>query len=200
MARIATVSTDQAPENVALALGYTRTMLAELAGRETERMIEPLELYAHLPGLLHGVGTMAQATAQLHGLDRRVHALAQLKAATLTHCEYCIDIGSQVSRRWGLTNEELLALPSYRMSALFSDLDKLVLDYAVGMSRTPVEVSDELFDKLRQHFDEAQLVELTHLIAVENMYGRFNHALGVGSAGFSEGMVCATPATVDASA
>jgi len=200
MARIAAVSTDRTPEDVALALGYTRKMLADLAGRETERMIEPLELYAHVPGLLQGVGAMAQATAQLHGLDRRVHALAQLKAATLTHCEYCIDIGSQVSRRWGLTNEELLALPSYRMSALFSDLDKLVLDYAVGMSRTPVEVSDELFDKLRQHFDEAQLVELTHLIAVENMYGRFNHALGVGSAGFSEGMVCATPATVDASA
>ena len=80
-------------------------------------------------------------------------------------------------------------------AALFSDLDKLVLDYAVGMSRTPVEVSDELFGKLRQHFDDAQLVELTHLIAVENMYGRFNHALGVRSAGFSEGMVCAAPAT-----
>ena len=197
MARISRVAAEDAQEDVARALGYTRAMLAELAGRETERMIEPLELYAHLPGLLHGVGVMAQATSQLDGLDRRFHALAQLKAATLTHCEYCIDIGSHVSRQWGLTNEELLALPNYRTSPLFSDLDKLVLDYAVGMSRTPVEVSDELFDALRQHFSDAQLVELTHLIAVENMYGRFNHALGVGSAGFSEGMVCAVPAAVE---
>jgi len=196
MARIATVSGDRAPEDVALALGYTRTMLAELAGRETERMIEPLELYAHLPGLLQGIGAMAQATAQLHDVDRRFHALAQLKATTLTHCEYCIDIGSQVSRQYGLTNEELLALPNYRTSVLFSDLDKLVLDYAVGMSRTPVAVSDELFAALRRHFSDAQMVELTHLIAVENMYGRFNHALGVGSAGFSAGMVCAVPAAV----
>jgi 4-carboxymuconolactone decarboxylase len=73
-------------------------------------------------------------------------------------------------------------------------LGKLVLDYAVGMSRTPVEVSDELFDRLRQHFDDGQLVERSHYIALENMRGRFNLALGIGSAGFSEGMVCAVPA------
>jgi alkylhydroperoxidase family enzyme len=68
-----------------------------------------------------------------------------------------------------------------------------VLDYAVGMSSTPVEVSDGLFAALREHFDDAQLVELTHLIALENMWGRFNLALGIGAAGFSEGMVCAVP-------
>jgi 4-carboxymuconolactone decarboxylase len=70
-----------------------------------------------------------------------------------------------------------------------------VLDYAVGMSRTPVDVPDALFDRLRQHFDEAQLVELTHVIALENLRGRFNLALGIGAAGFSEGSVCAVPMT-----
>jgi 4-carboxymuconolactone decarboxylase len=103
-------------------------------------------------------------------------------------------MGSAIARRWGLTDEELLALPNHRTSPLFSELDRLVLDYAVGMSRTPVEVPDELFDKLRRHLDEAQLVELTHHIALENMRGRFNLALGIGSAGFSKGMVCAVPA------
>ena len=68
-----------------------------------------------------------------------------------------------------------------------------MLDYAVGMSSTPVDVPDELFEALREHFDDAQLVELTHLIALENMWGRFNLALGVGAAGFSDGMVCAVP-------
>jgi AhpD family alkylhydroperoxidase len=200
MARIAGVSASDIDEDVALALRYTRSGLTELTGRETERMIEPLELYAHLPGLLRGYGMMEQATAELSGLDRRLQALAQLKAATLTQCEYCIDLGSQISRRWGLSDAEMLALPSYQTSDLFSDRDRLVLDYAVGMSRTPVDVSDELFARLREQFDDAQLVELTHLIAVEDMRGRFNLALGVGAAGFSEGMVCAVPATVDASA
>jgi 4-carboxymuconolactone decarboxylase len=197
MARIAGVSARDAGLGVKLVLFFTRRSIARLAGREPDRMIEPVELYAHVPGLLRAYGRLEQATAKLHRVSRRIRALAELKAATLTHCEYCIDLGSQISRRWGLSDEELLALPSYRTSALFSDLDKLVLDYAVGISRTPVEVSDALFAGLRKHFDEAQLVELTHLIALENLRGRFNLALGVGAAGFSEGMVCAVPATVE---
>lgn len=88
-------------------------------------------------------------TGKLRRLGKRLRALAELKAATLTHCEYCIDMGSAISRRWGLADEELLALPGYRESPLFSELDKLVLDYAVAMSRTLADVPDELFGKLR---------------------------------------------------
>ncbi len=204
MTRIAGVSAREAGLRVKLAYFFTRRQFARLTGRETEgmteRMIEPLKMYAHVPGLLRGVAGLEQATAKLHRLDERLKYLAELKAATLTHCEYCIDLGSQIARRSGLSDEHLLALPSYQTSALFTDLEKLVLDYAVGMSRTPVEVSDALFAKLREHFDEAQLVELTHVIALENLRGRFNLALGIGAAGFSEGMVCAVPANTPQSA
>jgi AhpD family alkylhydroperoxidase len=194
MARIKGVSPAQAGLYVRIAYRFTRRSLGKLTGRETERMIEPLEVYAHVPVLFKGYAKLEQATARARGLDRRLCALAELKAATLTHCEYCIDIGSAISRRWGLTDEEILALPRYQASPLFSELDKLVLDYAVGMSRTPADVPGELFDRLRRHLDDGQLVELTHHIALENMRGRFNLALGIGAAGFSDGMVCAVPA------
>jgi hypothetical protein len=95
-----------------------------------------------------------------------------------------------------LSEEQLLALPAYQTSMLFTELEKLVLDYTVGMSSTPVEVPEALFAKLREHFDDAQIVELTHVVALENLRGRFNLALGIGAAGFSEGMVCAVPATI----
>ena len=196
MARIAGVSTRDAGLKVRLAYYFTRRQIARLAGRETERMIEPVQVYAHLPGVLSAYGRLEQATAKLDRLEDRFKALAELKAATLTNCEYCIDLGSQIARRWGLSDGQLLALPRYRESDLFDDAEKLMLDYAVGMSRTPVDVPDALFAELREHFDEAQLVELTHLIALENLRGRFNLALGVGAAGFSEGMVCAAPASV----
>jgi AhpD family alkylhydroperoxidase len=194
MARIEGVSSAHAGLYVRIAYHFTRRSIARLTGRETERMIEPLEMYARVPVLFKGYAKLEQATAKLHRLDRRLHALAELKAATLIQCEYCIDMGSAISRRWGLTDEEILALPGYQASPLFSELDKLVLDYAVGMTRTPAGVPGELFDKLRRHLDDGQIVELTHHIALENLRGRFNLALGIGSAGFSDGMVCAVPA------
>jgi AhpD family alkylhydroperoxidase len=200
MARIPGVSPQEAGPEVAGTLGYAREMMAQLAERATERGAEPIELLAHAPELLRGALAHQQAAAEANRVPTRLKHLAELKAATLTNCEYCIDLGSQISRRAGLSDEVLLALPLYRTSPLFTELEKLVLDYAVAVTRTPVDVSDELFAKLREHFDPAQLVELTHAIALENLYGRFNHALGIGSAGFSEGMVCAVPERVPAPA
>ncbi len=78
-----------------------------------------------MPVLFNGYAELEQATAKLHRLDKRLQALAELKAATLTHCDHCIDMGSAISRRWGLTDEELLALPGYQTSPLFSKLDNL---------------------------------------------------------------------------
>ena len=193
MSRISRVSSSQARPLTRLVLSVARRKTGQLAGRETESMIEPLELYAHAPRLLIGYGMLEGATAKLDRVDERLKVLAELKAATLTSCEYCIDIGSQIARRAGVSEQQLLALPRYRDSDAFDDLEKLVLDYAVGVSSTPVAVPDELFAKLRACFDEAQLVELTNVIALENMRGRFNLALDVRSAGFSEGMVCAIP-------
>src|SRR5215472_11811835 len=200
MTRIAGVPTGDAGLQVRLTYYFTRRGLRQFNGRQSERMIEPLQVYALLPGLLKGYGRLEQATAKLHRVDERLRNLAELKAAVLTSCEYCIDLGSLIARRSGLSDEQLLALPAYRTSALFTDLEKLVLDYAVGMSRTPVDVPDTLFAELREHFDDTQLVELTHVIALENMRGRFNLAFGIGAAGFSEGMVCAVPATFPQSA
>ncbi len=196
MTRIAGVSARKAGLLVKIVYGFTRRGLGHLAGRDLKHMLEPLELYAQIPGLLLGYAMLEWATAQLGRVDTRLRYLAELKAATLTHCEYCIDLGSQAARLAGLSDEQLLALPRYQESELFTNLEKLVLDYAVGMSRTPVDVPEALFTKMRQHFNEAQLVELTHVIALENLRGRFNLALGVGAAGFSEGMVCAIPAAV----
>jgi len=69
----------------------------------------------------------------------------------------------------------------------------LVIEYAVCVTTTPVEVPDTLFAALHQHLNEAQLVELTAAIAWENYRARFNHAFGIEAQGFSEGAFCPLP-------
>jgi 4-carboxymuconolactone decarboxylase len=99
-----------------------------------------------------------------------------------------------VGRKQGVTEQQILELAAYERSSAFSELEKLVLSYAVAMTETPVAVSDELFSQLRQHFSPRQMVELTSAIAWENYRARFDHAFGIEADGFSEGSVCALPA------
>jgi alkylhydroperoxidase family enzyme len=98
-----------------------------------------------------------------------------------------------VGRKIGLTEAKLRALSDFESSPDLSDLEKLALRYAVGMTATPVEVSDDLFHELEQHFDPRQLVELTSAIAWENYRARFDHAFGAEAEGFSEGAYCPLP-------
>ncbi|PVU81417.1 carboxymuconolactone decarboxylase family protein (plasmid) [Cellulomonas sp. WB94] len=194
MTRLAPVRTATAKGWLRITYWFTARAIERLTDRRLEAMIEPIQVYARNPRLLRGYAAIERATAGLHALPKRLRALAELRAATMIACPFCIDLGSQVARRWGLTDEEILALATYRSSPLFSGLEKVVLDYATAMSSTPVVVPDELFTALREHLDDAQLLELTHVIALENHRGRFNLALAIGAAGFSAGAACAVPA------
>jgi alkylhydroperoxidase family enzyme len=175
-------------------------LIYRLSRRRLKRDVDPIAVYAHAPGLLIGYGMFEQATGRLHNVDERLKVLAETKAAAVVSCEFCCDIASSISREAGVTEAQLLALPRYRESGEFSDLEMLVLDYATAMSRTPTTVTDELFAQMREHFDERQLVEMTNVIALENMRARFNSAFDMTVAGFSDGMVCVAPERLDAHA
>ena len=155
--------------------------------RNYGHVVGPTRIFAHHPLLLGGYGTLELTVERADRVDPRLKALAELKAATLTGCDFCIDIGSKLGRDSGVSERQLREFLFYRESEAFSALERLVIDYAVGMTRTPVDVPVELFAQLREHFDDAQLVELTTAIAIENFRGRFNWAFGIGSEGFAEG-------------
>ena len=64
-----------------------RRKTKQITGRETERMIEPMNAYALLPRLLFAYGALEDATSKLHSVPERIKTLAELKAATLTNCD-----------------------------------------------------------------------------------------------------------------
>ena len=151
-----------------------------------------MEIWAHQPKMMFGMGKFNQALRKGKSVDERLRNLVELKGAQMIGCEFCVDLGSQICRNSGLSDEALLALPRYRQSDLFTEREKLALDYTVAVMRTPVEVTDDLFAGMKEHFSNEQLVEITALLTLVNV-DRFNAAFGIGSAGFSEGMVCVPP-------
>jgi len=194
MARIQGVSREDAGPMVKLVYRFMRRGMKKLTGREPARGsgIEPVEVWAHQPKMMSGMGKFQGAVRKGDSVDERVKSLVELKGAQMIGCEFCVDLGSQICRNSGFSDDELLALPRYRDSDLFTGREKVALDYAVAVMRTPVEVTDELFARMKEHFTDDQLVEITALLTVVNL-DRFNAAFAIGSAGFSEGMVCVLP-------
>ncbi len=97
-----------------------------------------------------------------------------------------MDINSAVGRQQGITDEQLADLESFARSPHFDDRERAVLHYAEAMSRTPADVTDAEFEHLKRYFNVAQIVELTAMIAFENLRARFNRALHIESDGFCE--------------
>lgn len=92
-----------------------------------------------------------------------------------------------------MSEAQIEGLANYCESDAFSDLEKRVIDYAVALTVTPANATDELVAELRESLDERQLVELTTVIAWENFRARFNRGFDVAAQGFSEGAVCPMP-------
>jgi alkylhydroperoxidase family enzyme len=98
-----------------------------------------------------------------------------------------------VSRKIGVREDQLHDLACFESSRHFSTQEKLVLELATALTRTPTDVSDELFARLRDAFSERQLVELSSAVAWENYRARFNRTFAIDAEGFSQGQFCPLP-------
>jgi alkylhydroperoxidase family enzyme len=194
MARIEGVPRSKAGPMVKLVYRLGPRMMKKMTGRgpRTGSGLEPMEIWAHQPKMMLGMGRFNQAIRKGKSVDERIKNLVELKGAQMIGCEFCVDLGSQICRNSGFSDEELLALPRYKSSDRFTEPEKAALDYAVAVMRTPVEVTDELFARMQEHFSDKQIVEITALLTLVNL-NRLNAAFGIGSAGFSEGLVCVLP-------
>jgi 4-carboxymuconolactone decarboxylase len=97
-----------------------------------------------------------------------------------------------VSRAEGLSQQQLAGLTDFESSPALSDLQKRVLRYAEALTKTPVNVSQDQFDAVREYLDPKQMVELTSAIAWENFRARFNRGFGIEAERFMEGASCPT--------
>ncbi len=172
----------------------TRTVVYRTARRRYGQVPEPVMAAANHPGLMwagliHELGVERAARR----LNPELRDLVVHRVATLVGCSWCVDFGTMLALRAGFTVRRHQELARYRESDQFTAAEKLALEYADAMTAQPMAVTDQLVARLRTELDDAQLVELTYLVALENMRARTNHAVGLTAQGYTSGDACPLP-------
>jgi len=109
-----------------------------------------------------------------------------MASAATIGCSWCLDFGYFQAHAEGLDEEKVRQVPGWRDSTVFTELERDVMAYAEAMTVTPPEVTDEQVASLHDRLGTEAMVELTQLIAVENMRSRANSAMGLTSQGFAD--------------
>jgi AhpD family alkylhydroperoxidase len=161
---------------------------------------EPAAAMAHNRRVLLSNVRAETSLEKWRALDPTLKDLASMAAAVSIGCSWCVDFGYWISTSRGTDPAKLRAVPQWRDSDVFTDTERAVLGYAEAVSATPPAVTDAMVADLRRRLDDAALVELTMMIAVENQRSRFNSALGLTSQGFADHCALPTPAARLASA
>lgn len=166
---------------------YVR-VLFWLQRRRYGRELEPARLWGRTPRAFLAMAAMYGA------LDRRssplapaLRSLVQVRVSQVNWCPFCIDINSATGLERGVGEAKFEALSHFAQSLLFDEREKAALAYADAMTSSERPVDAALVSALRRLFDDDAIIELTALIAYQNMSSKFNAALGVPAQGF-----CAT--------
>ena len=125
-------------------------------------------------------------------LNPALRSLVTVRVSQINACAFCVDINSATLLKRGVPLDKVEALPIWKKSELFDDKERVSLEYAEMMTRSDVQVNDELMDRVKKYFSDDEVVELIGLIAFQNMSSKFNNALKVPSQGF-----CLIPATFE---
>jgi alkylhydroperoxidase family enzyme len=154
--------------------------------RKFGEVLDPVRAMGHNKRVMRAYGRLEQQAGRWQRLDPRLSDLADMATVAEIGCSWCMDFGYWVMHSHGISPEKIEAVPHWRESELFDPLERLVLEYAEAMTETPPTVDDNLVDKLRDHLDDAQLVELTMIVCLENVRSRFTSACGLAAQGFKD--------------
>lgn len=110
-------------------------------------------------------------------VDRGFKRLLAHFASRAAGCRYCMAHTVGGAQRLGVEEEKLAALWEYRASPLYSEAERLALDFALAAGAVPNEVSDEMFAAMRRHWSEEQMVEIVGVIALFGFMNRWNDTM-----------------------
>lgn len=150
-------------------------------------VLDPGLLWARIPKLF-------AAVALLYGvLDRKrslinpvLRSLVTVRVSQINACDFCVDINAATLAKRAGSMDKVMALADWRGSSLFNGKERTVLEYVEAMTFSQQRVDEPLMQNLKEYFDDDGIVELTALIAFQNMSSKFNSALDVPAQGFCQ--------------
>jgi AhpD family alkylhydroperoxidase len=116
------------------------------------------------------------------GLDHKLMHMIRLRCSQINGCAFCVDINSATLAQRGGSKDKVLAVAEWRRTDLFTPDERLALEYAEATSLNKVD--DDLRLRLKERWGEDTIIELTGLIAYQNLSAKFNSALDVPAQGF----------------
>lgn len=178
-------------------LDHKRTPLLGIAEIYSKRrygaVLQPGLALLHNRRVLLAMMGYENKVARWNSLDPTVKALAELAAAAEIGCGWCLDFGFWASFHRGVDPVKLREITNWQRSTVYSESERAAIGYAVAMTQTPPEVTDDMVADLRTRFSDTEVIELTAMIALENQRSRINTALGLTSQGFRDH--CDLPST-----
>lgn len=133
---------------------------------------------AHVPSALaHLMGLLMELKAQRNA--RRYIELAVVATSKLNECHYCVDHHKPMLAVEGVSAAGADRILEYRDHPELDEVDRLVVEYTILVTQQSNRIRDEVFTRLRRHFSEAQIVELTLRISLCGFFNRFNDALAI---------------------
>ncbi len=145
----------------------------------------PAMQWARVPALyLALVGFYAALERRGSRVNPVLRALVQTRVSQLNHCAFCVDLNAAHAAQRSGSMRKALDVDAWRDSSLFDAAERVALEYAESMTLSEYRASDTLSARLAEHFDELALIELTALIAFQNLSSKFNAALDIPAQGF----------------
>src|SRR5215472_16102571 len=170
-----------------------RVPKAELPAELRESMIkqlgtvpEPVEVAYNNPRVATSGQEFSASVATWDAAGADLKTFAHMAVAAQVGCSWCLDVNYFLAQNQNLDLAKANQVPCWRESAVFTPLERDVMEYAEAMTNTPTTVTDELSASLLERLGAAALVELTVFIGFANMAGRVNTAHGITSQGYSD--------------
>ncbi|MFT6926639.1 MAG: AhpD family alkylhydroperoxidase [Psychromonas sp.] len=155
--------------------------------RKYGAILQPGLLWARVPKLFAAVavlyGTLDRKNSPLSPVLR---SLVTVRVSQINWCRFCVDINSATLAKRSGSMEKVEKLAQWKESDIFDEKEKVVLEYTDAITYSDQQVTGELMQRLKELFKEDIIVELTGLIAFQNLSSKFNGALDVPPQGFCE--------------